>query len=53
MMRSGHGVPLPELGGENSERHCLITRWRPKETGLQLECLDTHGLVGSLALVAS
>ena len=49
-LRSGHGVPLPELGGENSEHHCLITLG-PKETGLQLEYLDAHGRVDSLALV--
>ena len=51
-LRSGLGVPLPELGGENSESHCLIPLG-PKETGLQLEYLDTHGLVDSLARLAS
>ena len=51
-MRSGLGVPLPELDGENSESHCLIPL-DPKETDLLLEFLDTHGLVESLALAAS
>ena len=43
---------LPELGGENSQPHFLIPIG-PKETGLPLEYLDTHGLVDSLALVPS
>ena len=48
----GTGVPLPELGGESPENHCLVPLG-PKETGLRLEFLDTHGLVESLALAAS
>ena len=51
-VRSGHGVPQSELGGESSENHFLIPLG-PKETGLRLEYLDTHGQVDSLALVPS
>ena len=47
-LRNGYGVPLPELGGENSYCHLPIARC-PKETGRLLVCLDAHGLVDSLS----
>ena len=51
-LRSGFSLPLPELGGESSESHCLITLGLG-ETGHRLVFLDAHGLVDSLARLAS